>query len=87
MTERELAALFDHTYLKVDGTTADFDRIIKEAIEIRPATVAVNQVPAIYFKERLKAYGIKVCSTFGAHPTHHVLGIVLMSSNFLTQFP
>ena len=65
MTERELAALFDHTYLKVDGTTADFDRIINEAIEIRPATVAVNQVPAIYFKEILKAYGIKVCTGAG----------------------
>ncbi|MBQ6477896.1 MAG: deoxyribose-phosphate aldolase [Erysipelotrichaceae bacterium] len=65
MTERELAALFDHTYLNADGTKADFDRIIEEAILIRPATVAVNQVPAIYFKEKLKAYGIKVCAGSG----------------------
>jgi len=65
MTERELAALFDHTYLNADGTKTDFDRIIEEAILIRPATVAVNQVPAIYFKEKLKAYGIKVCSGAG----------------------
>lgn len=65
MNERELAAMFDHTYLKVDGTTKDFDRIIEEAIAIKPATVAVNQVPAIYFKEKLQPYGIKVCSGAG----------------------
>ncbi|MCR0567065.1 deoxyribose-phosphate aldolase [[Clostridium] innocuum] len=60
MTERELAALFDHTYLKANGTQKDFDRIIQEAIEIQPATVAVNQTPLIYFVNKLTPYGIKV---------------------------
>lgn len=60
MTEHELAALFDHTYLKANGTQKDFDRIIQEAIEIRPATVAVNQTPLIYFVKKLSPYGIKV---------------------------
>ena len=65
MTKNELAAMFDHTYLKVNGTKKDFDRIIDEAIMIRPASVAVNQVPAIYFKERLKEHGIKVTAGAG----------------------
>lgn len=60
MTERELAALLDHTYLKANGTQKDFDRIIQEAIEIQPATVAVNQTPLIYFVNKLTPYGIKV---------------------------
>ena len=34
MNERELAAMLDHTYLKANGTTKDFDRIIEEEKEL-----------------------------------------------------
>ena len=60
ITEKELAGLFDHTYLKAFATEADFDRICREAEEIGAAMVAINSSPVRYCKEKLKGTGVHV---------------------------
>ena len=54
LTEKELAGMFDHTFLKAFATHEDFDKLCNEAREIGAAMVAINSSPVTYCKEQLK---------------------------------
>ena len=45
MTEKELAKMFDHTFLKAYATDNDFIRLCQEAKDMGVAMVAINSEP------------------------------------------
>ena len=57
--------LFDHTILKPDATSADVDRICKEALEHGFASVCVNQYRTKQVATALSGSNVKVCTVVG----------------------
>ncbi len=60
MTEKELAKMFDHTFLKAYATDNDFIRLCQEAKDMGVAMVAINSEPVRLCKELLKGTDIHV---------------------------
>ena len=57
--------LFDHTILKPDASSADVDRICKEALEHNFASVCVNQYRTKQVANALAGSDVKVCTVVG----------------------
>lgn len=60
MTGKELAKMFDHTFLKAYATDNDFIRLCQEAKDMGVAMVAINSEPVRLCKELLKGTDIHV---------------------------
>lgn len=60
MDKKELAGMFDHTFLKAYATKEDFIKLCNEAKEIGAAMVAINSSPVAMCKELLKGTNIHV---------------------------
>ena len=61
----EFSKYFDHTILKPEATTADVERICKEAIQYRFASVCVNSVYTKQVADLLGDTDIGVCTVVG----------------------
>ena len=68
MTEKELAKMFDHTFLKAYATDNDFIRLCQEAKDMGVAMVAINSEPVRLCKELLKG-----CLLYTSKPGKRVL--------------
>ncbi|MGB3974958.1 MAG: deoxyribose-phosphate aldolase [bacterium] len=64
-TSMNLASFIDHTLLKPDATAEAIDKLCKETIEYRFATVCVNPVHVSRAVENMKDSGIPVTSVVG----------------------
>ncbi len=60
MNRKQLAGMFDHTFLKAYATKEDFIKLCNEAKEIGAAMVAINSSPVAMCKELLKGTNIHV---------------------------
>lgn len=60
MNKKQLAGMFDHTFLKAYATKEDFIKLCNEAKEIGAAMVAINSSPVAICKELLKGTSIHV---------------------------
>ena len=60
LTEKSLAKYFDHTFLKAYATSADFEKLCKEARELGTAMVAINSAQVCVCKELLKGCDVHV---------------------------
>ncbi len=60
LTERSLCAMFDHTNLKAFATTADIEKLCREAREYGFAAVAVNDAQTALCSRLLAGSGVKV---------------------------
>ncbi len=60
ISEKELAAMFDHTNLKAFATDRDFELLCKEAAENHFAMVAINSSPVALCKRLLRGSGVHV---------------------------
>lgn len=60
ISEKELAAMFDHTNLKAFATDRDFELLCKEAAENHFAMVAINSSPVALCKTLLRGSGVHV---------------------------
>ena len=61
----DVASSIDHTLLKPDATATDVDRLCREAVEWRFATVCVNPTWVAHAARRLKESGVGVCAVVG----------------------
>ncbi len=57
--------MIDHTFLKVEATKADIDKLITEAKQYNFKTVCVNSSYVPYVKEQLKGTDIGITSVIG----------------------
>ena len=57
---KQLAKMFDHTYLKPDATDANLEKLCQEALEIDAAMVAINTAWTEFCKEKLKDSDVHV---------------------------
>lgn len=64
-TRRELAAMVDHTLLKPGATSADIERLCREAREYLFFAVCVNPFYVPLARELLAESGVKVCAVAG----------------------
>lgn len=60
MDKKQLAGMFDHTFLKAYATKDDFIKLCNEAKEMGAAMVAINSSPVTMCKELLKGTDIHV---------------------------
>ena len=60
ISEKELAAMFDHTNLKAFASDRDFELLCKEAAENHFAMVAINSSPVALCKRLLRGSGVHV---------------------------
>ncbi len=60
LTEKQLAAMFDHTFLKAYASEEDLKKLCNEAKELGAAMVAVNSSPVAFCKKQLEGTGIHV---------------------------
>jgi deoxyribose-phosphate aldolase len=60
-----VASLIDHTLLRPDATRRDIEKLCREAIEFRFATVCVNPVWVAACAQLLAGRGVPVCSVVG----------------------
>ncbi len=60
LNAKELAKMFDHTYLKPDATEANLETLCQEALEIDAAMVAINTAWTEFCKEKLKDSDVHV---------------------------
>jgi deoxyribose-phosphate aldolase len=60
-----VAALIDHTLLKAEATRNDIERICKEALQYRFASVCVNSVFVHQVSEALRHSPVKTCVVVG----------------------
>lgn len=60
MDKKQLAGMFDHTFLKAYATKDDFIKLCNEAKEMGAAMVAINSSPVTVCKELLKGTDIHV---------------------------
>lgn len=60
LTEKTLAAMLDHTYLKADANHSDLKKLCDEAKSICTAMVAINSASVAFCHEQLKCTGIHV---------------------------
>jgi deoxyribose-phosphate aldolase len=65
MTAAELARRIDHTLLKPDARSADFDRLCEEAVRHGFGAVCVNSGRVARVARRLRGTGISVCAVIG----------------------
>lgn len=65
LTEKTLAAMFDHTQLATDATEEVMKKLCDEAREIGAAMVAINPYWVPFCKEQLKGTGVHVGSAIG----------------------
>ena len=61
----DVAALIDHTLLKAEATRNDIERICKEALQFRFASVCVNSVFVHQVSEALRKSPVKTCVVVG----------------------
>jgi deoxyribose-phosphate aldolase len=62
---QEVAALIDHTLLKAEGTRSDVERVCREALENKFASVCVNSLFTRLVAEALRGSGVKTCVVTG----------------------
>lgn len=60
LTERQLANMFDHTYLKADATPQQMEKLCEEAKTLHTAMVAVNSAQTALCKKLLEGSDIHV---------------------------
>jgi deoxyribose-phosphate aldolase len=60
-----VAALIDHTLLKAEGTRSDVERVCREALENKFASVCVNSLFTRLVAEALRGSGVKTCVVTG----------------------
>ena len=65
LTEKTLAAMFDHTQLAPDATEEMMKKLCDEAREIRTAMVAINPYWVPFCKEQLKGTDVHVGAAIG----------------------
>ncbi len=65
MTEKELAAYFDHTLLKAEAVTEGIEKLCTEAVEFGFASVCVNPRWVRYCADKLEKTSVKVCTVAG----------------------
>lgn len=61
----DLASLIDHTLLRADATRPEIDRLCKEALTYRFATVCLNPVYVSRASRLLSGSNVKVCTVIG----------------------
>jgi deoxyribose-phosphate aldolase len=61
----EVASLIDHTLLKPDATATEIEKLCREAVEFRFATVCVNPTWVAFCARLLRGSGVGVCSVVG----------------------
>ena len=61
----DVAGLIDHTLLKPEATRADIERLCREAVEFRFATVCVNPTWVVLAARLLRDSPVRVCSVVG----------------------
>jgi deoxyribose-phosphate aldolase len=60
-----VASMIDHTLLKPEATSADIEKLCREAAEFHFATVCVNPAWVALAASRLRGTGVGVCSVVG----------------------
>lgn len=65
MNKNELAKMIDHTLLKQDATKKGIEKLCKEALEYKFASVCVNPTRVKEVSELLKDSEVKVCTVIG----------------------
>jgi deoxyribose-phosphate aldolase len=60
-----VAVMIDHTLLKPDATRAEIEKLCKEAVDWRFATVCVNPAWIALAASRLRGTGVGVCAVVG----------------------
>lgn len=65
LSKADLAQFIDHTMLKADAITADFDKLCSEAVQYKFCSVCVNSCWVPYVAEKLKGTGVEVCTVVG----------------------
>jgi deoxyribose-phosphate aldolase len=63
--DRKLAAIIDHTLLRPDATAAEIDRLCREALDYRFASVCVNGFWAPRCRPLLEGSGVELCCVAG----------------------
>jgi deoxyribose-phosphate aldolase len=62
---QEVAALIDHTLLKAEATRSDVERVCREALENKFASVCVNSLFTRLVADALRGSGVKTCVVAG----------------------
>lgn len=65
MDKQQLASMIDHTILKADATRESVEKICKEALEYKFASVCINPANIELAAEMLKGSEVKVCTVIG----------------------
>lgn len=65
MENKNIASIIDHTILKADATKETVEKVCKEAIEYKFASVCINPANIALCAELLKGSGVKVCTVIG----------------------
>ncbi|WP_055071292.1 deoxyribose-phosphate aldolase [Clostridium massiliamazoniense] len=65
MENKNIASIIDHTILKADATKEAVEKVCKEAIEYKFASVCINPANIALCAELLKGSGVKVCTVIG----------------------
>ncbi len=65
MTPAELAAIIDHTILKPESTPADVEKVAREALEHRFASVCISPPFVPQVAKLLAGSGVKTCTVVG----------------------
>jgi deoxyribose-phosphate aldolase len=65
MTPAQLASKIDHTILKPEARAADVDRVVKEAIQYRFASVCMAPIHVARFSPILEEEAVACCSVVG----------------------
>ena len=65
LAKTDLAQFIDHTMLKADAVTADFDKLCSEAKQYNFCSVCVNSCRVAYVANALKGTGVNICTVVG----------------------
>ena len=65
MDKQKLASMIDHTVLKADATKSDVEKICKEALEYKFASVCINPGNIELAAKLLEGSEVKVCTVIG----------------------
>ena len=65
MTKQELARYIDHTLLKAEASTSQFDQLCEEALQYNFYSVCVNSSWVGYVAKKVRGSNTKVCSVVG----------------------
>ena len=80
LTEKTLAAMFDHTQLAPDATEEMMKKLCDEAREIGTAMVAINPYWVPFCKEQLKGTDVHVGAAIGFHLGQNTLATKLFET-------